>query len=241
MADKYRFETRQLHAGQEIDPIAKSRAVPIFASTSFAFDTTEEGENLFGFEDLTKPDPTYNGVSFTEQFKNAAYITKARVQILRDTGASLSPFNSFLFLQGLETLSLRVERHVENTQKIAEYLNNHEKVAWVNYPGLEDNKYHKLAEKYFPKGAGSIFTVGIKGGEKAARQFIDNLKIFSQLANVADSKSLVIHPASTTHQQLSEEEQISAGVTKDGVRFSIGTENVLDLIEDIENALNQLN
>ena len=427
MADKYRFETRQLHAGQEIDPIAKSRAVPIFASTSFAFDTTEEGENLFGmkqegytytrignptttvfedrvadleggvgavafasgiaaitasiltiagsgdeivsastvyggtynlfaetfkkfgiktrfvdsdepgnfekavndntkafyvesignpginiadiekiaeiahkngvplivdntfgtpyllrpfefgadivvhsatkfigghgtsiggilvdsgnfdwtqndkFEDLTKPDPTYNGVSFTEQFKNAAYITKARVQILRDTGASLSPFNSFLFLQGLETLSLRVERHVENTQKIAEYLNNHDKVAWVNYPGLEDNKYHKLAEKYFPKGAGSIFTVGIKGGEKAARKFIDNLKIFSQLANVADSKSLVIHPASTTHQQLSEEEQISAGVTKDGVRFSIGTENVLDLIKDIENALNQLN
>lgn len=423
MSTEYRFETKQLHSGQELDPVTKSRAVPIYATTSFAFDTTDEGEKLFGlqqegytytrignptttvfenriadleggigavafasgiaaitasiltiagsgdeivsastvyggtynlfavtfkklgiktnfvdpdepknfekvindrtkaiyvesignpltnivdfeeiakiahkhgipfivdntfgtpylirpfefgadivlhsatkfigghgtsiggvlidsgnfdwtqndkFEDLVKPDPTYNNLSFTETFKNAAYITKARVQILRDTGASLSPFNSFLFLQGLETLSLRVERHVENTRKIVEYLKESDKVSWINYPEIEGNKYYDLSKKYFPKGVGSIFTLGIKGGEKAARKFIDNLKIFSQLANVADSKSLVIHPASTTHQQLSEKEQLSAGVTPDMVRFSIGTENVLDLIEDIKNAL----
>lgn len=423
MSTEYRFETKQLHSGQEPDPVTKSRAVPIYATTSFAFDTTDEGEKLFGlqqegytytrignptttvfenriadleggigavafasgiaaitasiltiagsgdeivsastvyggtynlfavtfkklgiktnfvdpdepknfekvindrtkaiyvesignpltnivdfeeiakiahkhgipfivdntfgtpylirpfefgadivlhsatkfigghgtsiggvlidsgnfdwtqndkFEDLVKPDPTYNNLSFTETFKNAAYITKARVQILRDTGASLSPFNSFLFLQGLETLSLRVERHVENTRKIVEYLKESDKVSWINYPEIEGNKYYDLSKKYFPKGVGSIFTLGIKGGEKAARKFIDNLKIFSQLANVADSKSLVIHPASTTHQQLSEKEQLSAGVTPDMVRFSIGTENVLDLIEDIKNAL----
>lgn len=192
------------------------------------------------FKTFTEPDPSFNGLVFAEQFKRKAYITKARTQILRDLGSSPSPFNSFLFLQGLETLSLRMERHVENTQKIAEYLNQNEKVAWVNYPGLKDNKYHKLAEKYFPKGPGSIFTFGIKGGEEKARKFIDSLKIFSQLANVGDSKSLVIHPASTTHQQLNEQQQLSAGVTKDQVRFSIGTENVLDLIEDIENALKEI-
>lgn len=192
------------------------------------------------FESIVKPDPTYNNLSFTETFKNAAYITKVRVQILRDTGASLSPFNSFLFLQGLETLSLRVERHVENTRKIVSYLQESDKISWINYPEIKGSKYYELSKKYFPNGVGSIFTFGVKGGEKAARKFIDNLKIFSQLANVADSKSLVIHPASTTHQQLNEEQQLSAGITPDMVRVSIGTENVIDLIEDIENALRSI-
>ena len=173
-------------------------------------------------------------------FKEAAYITKARVQILRDTGASLSPFNAFLLLQGLETLSLRMERHVENAKKIAEFLEENENVSWVNYPGLKNNKYHDLGEKYLKKGAGAILTFGVKGGEEKARKFIDNLEIFSLLANVGDSKSLVIHPSSTTHGQLSDEEQIKAGVTKDSIRLSIGTENVQDLIEDMENAFKSI-
>jgi len=200
------------------------------------FDWTQNDK----FKLLSEPDKSYNGVSYTRDFGASAYIIKARVQILRDTGASLSPFNSFLFLQGLETLSLRVERHIENTKKIVDYLNSHDKITWVNYPSIKGNKYYALAEKYFPKGAGSIFTFGVKGGEENARKFIDSLELFSQLANVADSKSLVIHPASTTHQQLSDEEQITAGVTKDLVRFSIGTETVEDLIADIENALSKI-
>ncbi len=166
-----------------------------------------------------------------------AYIIKARVQLLRDTGSSISPFKSFLFLQGLETLSLRVERHVSNAKKIAGFLYHHPAVAWVNYPGLPGNKYNTLAEKYFPKGAGSIFTFGIKGGLDAGILFINNLEIFSLVANVADAKSLVIHPASTTHSQLSEQDQKDAGVTPDQIRLSIGIEDVEDLIDDLEQAL----
>lgn len=189
------------------------------------------------FPGLTEPDPSYHGVKYTEAFGPLAYILKARVQLLRDTGAALSPFNSFLFLQGLETLSLRVERHVANTRKIVEFLSKHPAVSWVNYPELESNKYNKLAKKYFPKGAGSIFTFGIKGGVEAGKKFIENLELFSLLANVADAKSLVIHPASTTHAQLTESEQLTAGVTPDLIRLSIGIEDAEDLIYDLDQAL----
>lgn len=192
------------------------------------------------FPGITEPDPSYHGVNYWEALGSAAYITKARVQLLRDTGAAISPFNSFLFLQGLETLSLRVERHVSNTKKIVEYLSNHPKVSWVNYPGLKSSKYYELAQKYFPKGVGSIFTFGIKGGAEAGKKFAENLELFSLLANVADAKSLVIHPASTTHAQLSEEDQEAAGVTPDMLRLSIGIEDVTDLINDIEQALEKL-
>jgi len=189
------------------------------------------------FPGLTEPDPSYHGIRYVADVGTAAYITKARVQLLRNTGASLSPFSAFLFLQGLETLSLRVERHVANTKIIARYLKDHPQVTWVNYPSLEGDKYNDLAQKYFPKGAGSIFTFGIKGGAEAGIKFIDSLEIFSLLANVADVKSLVIHPASTTHSQLSEEELLAAGVTPDQIRLSIGIEDVEDLIFDLDQAL----
>ncbi len=189
------------------------------------------------FPNLTEPDPSYEGIRFTETFGNAAYIVKARVQLLRDTGACISPFNSFLLLQGLETLSLRVERHLSNTKRVVEFLKSHPKVSWVNYPSLPGNKYYLLAQKYFPKGAGSIFTFGIKGGKEAGIRFIESLELFSLLANVADAKSLVIHPASTTHAQLSEEEQSAAGVTPDMIRLSIGIEDPEDLVEDLAQAL----
>ena len=189
------------------------------------------------FPDFTAPDESYHGIRYAQDIGAAAYIFKARVSLLRNTGGALSPFNAFLFLQGLETLSLRVERHVENTKKIVETLAKHPKVQWVNYPSLEGNKYYALAQKYLPGGAGSIFTFGVEGGTEAARRFIDSLEIFSQLANVADSKSLVIHPATTTHQQLSPEEQKLAGVTPEQIRLSIGTEHIDDLLEDIETAL----
>lgn len=192
------------------------------------------------FKLLTEPDLSYHGISYTKDVGAAAYITKARVQLLRDTGACISPFNSFLLLQGLETLSLRLERHVSNTKKVTAFLNEHPQVAWVNYPSIEGNKYHDLAEKYCPKGAGSIFTFGIKGGVEAGKKFIESLTIFSHLANVADAKSLVIHPASTTHAQLNEEEQKSAGVSPDMIRVSIGIEDVEDLIDDLDNALNEV-
>lgn len=182
-------------------------------------------------------DPSYNNIRYVDDIGPAAYITKARVQLLRDTGACLSPFNAFLFLQGLETLSLRVDRHVSNTKRIATYLQSHEYVSWVNYPSLKGNKYYGLAQKYFPKGAGSIFTFGIKGGLEAGKRFIENLKLFSFLANVADAKSLVIHPASTTHAQLSEDKQREAGVTPDMIRLSIGIEDAEDLIDDLGQAL----
>jgi O-acetylhomoserine (thiol)-lyase len=189
------------------------------------------------FPGLTEPDPSYHGVKYVEAVGEIAYIIKARVQLLRDTGASISPFNSFLLLQGLETLSLRVEKHVSNAKKIAEFLSNHPLVSWVNYPSLKGNKYYDLAQKYLPKGAGSIFTFGIKGGVEAGKKFIESLEIFSLLANVADAKSLVIHPASTTHAQLSESDQKAAGVTPDMIRLSIGIEDVDDLIYDLDNAL----
>lgn len=191
------------------------------------------------FPGLTEPDTSYHGLKYVEALGPLAYITKARVQLLRDTGASLSPFNSFLFIQGLETLSLRVDRHVSNTKKIVEFLQDHPLVTWVNYPSLKGNKYYELAQKYLPKGSGSIFTFGIKGGVEAGRKFMDSLEIFSMLANVADAKSLVIHPASTTHAQLSEEDLIAAGVTPDMVRLSIGIEDAEDLIYDLDQALSK--
>lgn len=189
------------------------------------------------FPYLTEPDPSYHGVRFTEAVGAAAYITKARVTLLRDTGAALSPFNSFLFLQGLETLSLRVERHVDNALKVAEYLSKHPKVKRVNHPALPESPYYELYKKYFPKGAGSIFTFEIEGGTDDAKAFIDKLKIFSLLANVADLKSLVIHPASTTHSQMNEQELLASGIKPGTIRLSVGTEHIDDLLYDIEQAL----
>ncbi len=189
------------------------------------------------FPEFNTPDPGYNGLTYAKDLGELAYILKVRVQLLRDTGAALSPFNAFLLLQGLETLSLRVKAHVSNAQKIARFLKDHSAVNWVNYPGLEDNKYNELATKYFPKGVGSIFTFGIKGGTKAAIKFIDSLEIFSNLANVADAKSLVIHPASTTHSQLSKDQLAEAGVSEELIRLSIGIEDVTDLIDDLGQAL----
>ncbi|MDI9466413.1 MAG: homocysteine synthase [Bacillota bacterium] len=197
------------------------------------FDWSASGK----FPGLTEPDPSYHGIRYATDVGAVAYITKARVGLLRNTGACLSPFNAFLLLQGLETLSLRVERHVANAKTIAHYLQDHPRVAWVNYPSLEGSKYYHLAQKYFPKGCGSIFTFGIKGGLEAGIKFINSLQLFSHLANVADAKSLVIHPASTTHSQLSEEELIAAGVTPDQIRLSIGIEDVGDLIYDLDQAL----
>ncbi|MHB8062409.1 MAG: O-acetylhomoserine aminocarboxypropyltransferase/cysteine synthase family protein [Ruminiclostridium sp.] len=188
------------------------------------------------FPGFTQPDESYHGVVYS-QLGGVAFVLKARVQLLRDTGAAISPFNSFLFIQGLETLSLRVERHVSNSKKIAEHLQKHPLVEFVNYPSLKGNKYYDLAQKYVPKGAGSVFTFGIKGGFENAKKFIDSLEIFSLLANVADAKSLVIHPASTTHSQLSEKDLLESGVTPSTVRLSIGIEDVDDLIYDIDQAL----
>jgi O-acetylhomoserine (thiol)-lyase len=188
------------------------------------------------FPYLTEPDPSYHGVRFTEAAGAAAYITKARVTLLRDTGAAISPFNSFLLLQGIETLSLRVERHVENALKVAAFLSTHPKVSQVNHPSLPDSPYHALYHAYFPKGAGSIFTFEIKGGAQEAKAFIDKLKIFSLLANVADLKSLVIHPASTTHSQMNEQELAASGIKPGTIRLSIGTEHIDDLLDDIAQA-----
>jgi O-acetylhomoserine (thiol)-lyase len=188
------------------------------------------------FPGLSEPNPSYHGVRFTEAAGAAAYITKARVILLRDTGAALSPFNSFLFLQGLETLSLRVERHVENTLKVIDFLKNHPQVEKVNHPSLPESPYHELYQRYFPQGGGSIFTFEIKGGADEAKAFIDRLQIFSLLANVADVKSLVIHPGSTTHSQMSEEELLDSGIKPNTIRLSIGTEHSDDLIYDLEQA-----
>ena len=192
------------------------------------------------FPQLVEEDPSYHNISYTRDVGAAAFIVAARVQLLRDMGAALSPFNSFLLLQGLETLSLRVERHVQNAEKIVDFLVNHPKVENVNYPKLPDSPYHALAEKYLPKGVGSIFTFHVKGGEAEARKVIDNLEIFSNLANVADAKSLVVHPATTTHAQLSDSDLEAAGVTKNQIRLSIGLENVDDLIEDLRLALEKI-
>ncbi|PHV57137.1 O-acetylhomoserine aminocarboxypropyltransferase [Streptococcus macedonicus] len=189
------------------------------------------------FPQFVDEDPSYHNISYTRGIGAAAFITALRVQILRDTGAALSPFNAFLLLQGLETLSLRIERHVENTKKIVDFLENHPKVEKVNYPSLLSSPYYALAQKYLPKGAGSIFTFHVKGGQDEARQVIDHLEIFSDLANVADTKSLVVHPATTTHQQLSEEDLLACGVTRNQIRISVGLENADDLIEDLRLAL----
>lgn len=189
------------------------------------------------FPCLTEPDPSYHGLNYAKDVGSAAYITKLLAQFLRDTGACLSAQSAFQLLIGLETLSLRIEKHVFNTKKITEFLNNHPQVAWVNYPGLEGNKYHELSKKYLPKGPGSIFTFGIKGGLEAGIKFIESLQIFSHLANVADAKSLVIHPSSTTHAQLNEEEQKLAGVTPDMIRVSVGIEDIDDLLWDLNQAL----
>ena len=189
------------------------------------------------FDSITKPNPSYHGISFTKAVGAAAFVTKIRAILLRDTGASLSPFHAFFFLQGLETLSLRVERHVENTLKVVEYLNKHPQVEKVNHPSVsKDPSQRKLYQKYFPYGGGSIFTFEIKGDDQKAKDFIDNLELFSLLANVADVKSLVIHPASTTHSQLSAEELIEQNIKPNTVRLSIGTENINDIIEDLEEA-----
>ena len=186
------------------------------------------------YPNIAAPNPSYHGVSFYDAVGPAAFVTYIRAILLRDTGATISPFNAFLLLQGTETLSLRLERHAENTAKVIEFLKNHPQVEKVNHPSIEDHPDHELYKKYFPNGGGSIFTFEIKGGKEEAWKFIDGLKIFSLLANVADVKSLVIHPASTTHSQLSEEELLDQGIKQNTIRLSIGTENINDIIEDLE-------
>ena len=190
------------------------------------------------FPTLTEPNPSYHGIRFSEAAGPAAFVTKIRTIILRDTGAAISPFAAFLLLQGLETLSLRVERHVENALKTVEYLRRHPKVEKVNHPSLPDSPGHDIYQKYFPNGGGSIFTFEIKGGEKEAKEFIDKLQVFSLLANVADVKSLVIHPASTTHSQMNEKELKESGIKPNTIRLSVGTEHIDDILFDLENAFN---
>jgi O-acetylhomoserine (thiol)-lyase len=192
------------------------------------------------FPMLSEPDPSYHGIRFAEAVGPAAYVTRIRAILLRDTGATISPFNAFILLQGLETLSLRVERHVENALKVVDFLSKHPKVASVNHPALPNHPDHELYKKYFPKGAGSIFTFEVKGGQAEAHRFIDSLEIFSLLANVADVKSLVIHPATTTHSQLNEAELADQGITPATIRLSIGTEHVDDLIADLSQAFDKI-
>ena len=200
------------------------------------FDWEESGK----FPQFVDEDPSYHNLSYTRDIGAAAFITAVRTQLLRDTGACLSPFNAFLLLQGLETLSLRVERHVENTKKIAAYLEEHPKVTKVNYASLPSSPYYELAQKYLPKGASSIFTFNVAGGSEAARKVIDSLEIFSDLANVADAKSLVVHPATTTHGQMNEEDLRACGIEPEQIRVSIGLENVNDLIADLSQALDKI-
>ncbi|HUV40336.1 MAG TPA: O-acetylhomoserine aminocarboxypropyltransferase/cysteine synthase [Sedimentisphaerales bacterium] len=189
------------------------------------------------FPELTEPDTSYHGVRFVEQFKELAYVMKVRCQLLRDMGGCMSAFNAFLFLQGLETLHLRMPRHSENAMKLADWLQGQDSVSWVNYPGLKSHPDYKLAKRYLPDGQGAILGFGIKGGKQAGIRFIDNVKLASHLANIGDSKTLVIHPASTTHQQLSDAEKLAAGVTDDYIRVSVGTEHIDDIISDFEQAL----
>ena len=191
------------------------------------------------FAEFTEPDPSYHGLSFTTAFGPLAFILKARVQGLRDTGAAISPFNAFLILQGIETLVLRMERHSSNALAVARHLESHPQVEWVNYPGLASSRYHTRAQKYLPDGSSALLTFGIRGGYQAGKKFIDALQMFSLVANIGDSKSLVIHPASTTHQQLTAEEQAATGVTPELVRLSIGIEDIRDILADIDQALLQ--
>ena len=200
---------------------------------SGAFDWTGSGR----FPDMTEPDPSYHGVRYVDDFGEAAFITKARVQMLRDFGPAPSPFNSFLFLQGLETLPLRMERHSQNTQRVAEFLEADPRVNWVAYPGLPSHPTHDLARKYLPKGCGGMMAFGIKGGRQAGGRFIDALHLISHLANVGDAKTLAIHPATTTHQQLTLEQQESSGVTEDLIRLSVGIEDIDDILWDLDQAL----
>jgi O-acetylhomoserine (thiol)-lyase len=193
------------------------------------------------FKSFTEPDPSYHGLSFHETFGPLAFILKARVQGLRDTGGALSPFNSFLFLQGLETLHLRMERHSQNALGVAQFLERHPGIEWVNYPGLASSKYAARAKKYLPDGQSGLITFGIKGGFSAGKRLINSLKLFSLLANIGDAKSLVIHPASTTHQQLSAEEQLSTGVTPELVRLSVGIEDLRDILADLDQAIEAAN
>jgi O-acetylhomoserine (thiol)-lyase len=186
---------------------------------------------------ITEPDPSYHGLNFFDALRNQAYIIKARVTLLRDLGSAMSPFNAFLFLQGLETLHLRMPRHSENAYAVAKYLEKHPKVAWVNYPGLLTSPEYERVQRYLKKGAGAIIGFGIKGGAEAGKRFINSLKLISHLANIGDAKTLAIHPATTTHQQLSEKEQLATGVTPDFIRLSIGIEHIDDIIADIEQAL----
>ena len=189
------------------------------------------------FPAITQPSPGYHGMVFSETFGNLAYIIKVRVEGLRDFGPCISPFNSFLFLQGIESLKFRMEQHSRNALQVTEWLSAHPAVSWVKYPGLKSSPYYQLARKYLPLGQGSIATFGIKGGLEAGRKLIDNVKVFSHLANLGDSKSLIIHPASTTHQQLTDEQQLEAGVTKDLIRISVGVEDVEDILWDLEQAI----
>lgn len=197
------------------------------------FDWVKSGK----FSEFSEPDPNYNGIKYAETFGNAAYIVKARTQLLRDTGACISPFNAFLIIQGIETLHLRMREHSANALRVAQFLEQNENVAWVNYPGLKSSKSYEMAQKYMPKGQSAIIGFGIKGGFEAGAKFIDNVKLLSHLANIGDAKSLVIHPASTTHSQLSEQERLESGVGDDFIRLSIGLEDVNDIIADIEQAL----
>lgn len=197
------------------------------------FDWVKSGK----FSDFSEPDPGYNGIKYFESFGNAAYIFKARLQLLRDIGACISPFNSFLITQGIETLHLRMREHSKNALEVAKFLEKNANVSWVNYPGLQSNKNYEKAQKYLSNGQGAMIGFGIKGGKEAGVKFIENLKLLSHLANIGDAKSLVIHPASTTHSQLSEEDRIASGVTDDFIRLSIGIEDVEDIIEDINQAL----
>lgn len=200
------------------------------------FDWKKSGK----YPNIAAPNPSYHGISFADAVGPAAFVTYVRAILLRDQGAAISPFNAFLLLQGTETLSLRLDRHAENTKKVVEFLQNHPKVAKVNHPSLPDHPDHELYQKYFPNGGGSIFTFEIKGGKEAAWKFIDNLKIFSLLANVADVKSLVIHPATTTHSQLSDEELADQGISQSTIRLSIGTEHYEDIIDDLQNAFDSI-
>ena len=189
------------------------------------------------FPMLTEPDESYHGLSYTKQFGKAAYITKARTHLMRDIGAQASPMNAFLLNLGLETLALRMERHCFNAQKVAEYLQNHEKIGWVNYPGLPDSPYYELAKKYMPNGTCGVISFGIKGGREAAMRFMDSLELASVVTHVADLRTCVLHPASTTHRQMTDEQLVEAGISSDLIRMSVGIENIADILEDIEQAL----
>ena len=237
---------------EETARVAHSHGIPLIVDNTFAtpflFRPIEHGDggnfdwkaNPDKFPTLAKPDPSYHGAIFADVAGKAAFVTRIRAVVLRDTGATISPFNAFILLQGLETLSLRVERHVQNALRVVEFLKNHPKVERINHPALESHPDHKLYTQYFPNGAGSIFTFEIKGGKEAAWRFIDSLEIFSLLANVADVKSLVIHPYTTTHSQMSPEDLAEQHITESTVRLSIGTEHIDDLLDDIAQALEKV-